>query len=144
MLIKNTRFYCTVGLLLALSMLSIACGGTEGDSTSIEGEAVGDPARGEKLYNQTVIGAGSAPGCITCHSLEEAVTLVGPSHFRLGLRAVEIVPGKSSETYLKESIVDPDGHITEGFTEGVMYKNYGKELSNQEIADLVAFLVSLN
>ncbi len=143
MLIRNIRLLAYVGLLLALSMLSVACGGAEGDSTSFEGESVGDPARGEMLYNQTVIGAGSAPGCITCHSLEEAVTLVGPSHFQLGARAGEIVPGKSAETYLKESIVDPDDHITEGFTEGVMYKNYGKELSNQEIADLVAFLVAL-
>jgi cytochrome c551/c552 len=124
-------------------MLSVACGGADGDSTSSEGEAVGDPVRGESLYNQTVIGAGSAPGCITCHSLDEAVTLVGPSHFRLGARAAEIVPGKSAETYLKESIVDPDDQITDGFTEGVMYKNYGKELSNQEVADLVAFLVTL-
>jgi cytochrome c553 len=143
MLRKNIGLFCYVGLLLALAMLSVACGGVEGDSTSFEGESVGNPARGEKLYNQTVIGAGSAPGCITCHSLEEDVTLVGPSHFRLGFRAGEIVPGKSAETYLKESIVDPDDHLTEGFREGAMYKNYGKELSNQEIADLVAFLVTL-
>lgn len=143
MLIKNIRLLAYVGLLLTLSMLGVACGGSEGDSTSLEGEAVGDPARGEKLYNQTVIGAGSAPGCITCHSLEESVTLVGPSHFRLGTRAGEIVPGTSAEKYLKESIVNPDTQITEGFTEGGMYKNYGKELSNQEIADLVAFLLTL-
>lgn len=143
MLLKNVRFFCYVGLLLAFSMLSVACGGVEGDFTSVKGEAVGDPARGEMLYNQTVIGAGSAPGCITCHSLDEAVTLVGPSHFRLGARAGKIVPGTSAETYIKESIVDPDDYITEGFTEGGMYKNYGKELSNQEIADLVAFLLIL-
>jgi mono/diheme cytochrome c family protein len=143
MLRKNIRLFYTVGLLLALAMLSVACGGVEGDSTSLESESVGNPARGEKLYNQTVIGAGSAPGCITCHSLEESLTLVGPSHFRLGTRAGEIVPGTSAETYLKESIVNPDSQITEGFTEGGMYKNYGKELSNQEIADLVAFLLTL-
>ena len=141
---KNIRLFCYIGTLLVISLLAAACGGNESDSSSSDGVAIGDPGRGESLYNQTVIGAGSAPGCITCHSLEESVNLVGPSHAGLGAKAGDIVPGKTAEEYLKDSIVDPDRHLTEGFTKGVMYPNYGKELSDQEIADLVAFLATLN
>lgn len=141
--IKNIRLFSYVGALLILFLLAAACGGVESDTTITQGAAVGDPARGESLYNKTVIGAGSAPGCITCHSLDTGVTLVGPSHAGLGAKASEIIPETSAEAYLEESIVDPDRHVTGGFTEGVMYSNYGKELSDQEIADLVAFLITL-
>ncbi len=58
-----------VGLVLVL--LLAACGGG-GDAPANSGggdNSVGDAANGEKLYNQTVIGSASAPGCVTCHSL---------------------------------------------------------------------------
>jgi hypothetical protein len=68
---------------------------------------------------------------------------VGPSHANLAVTAETVVPGKSAEDYLRESIIEPDAHITEGFTAGIMYQNYGKDLSEQEINDLVAYLLTL-
>lgn len=117
--------------------------GCGGDNVEPKEAAVGDASQGEALYQSTVIGAASAPGCITCHSLEEGVTLVGPSHAGIGARAADVVQGLSAEAYLEQSIIDPDAHISEGYSEGAMYANYGRELSDQEIADLVAFLLSL-
>jgi len=49
----------------------------------------------------------------------------------------------TAEEYLKESIITPNAHVTEGFTAGVMYQNYGKDLTEQEINDLVAYLLTL-
>ena len=49
----------------------------------------------------------------------------------------------SAEDYLRQSIVEPNAHITEGYTEGVMYQNFGEELTNSQINDLVAFLMTL-
>ena len=49
----------------------------------------------------------------------------------------------SAAEFLEQSIVEPDAVITEGFSPGVMYQNYGSELTEQEIADLVAFLETL-
>ena len=49
----------------------------------------------------------------------------------------------SAEEFLEQSIVEPDAEITENFSPGVMYQNYGTDLTDQEIADLVAFLASL-
>ena len=131
-------------LILALSLALVACGGDDGGSAS-EAEPAGgaSAARGEELYKQTVIGPASAPGCVTCHSLEEGVGLVGPSHAGLATRSEGAVSGMSVAEFLEQSIVEPDAVITEGYSQGVMYQNYGSDLSEQDVADLVAFLESL-
>lgn len=131
-------------LALILVFALVACGGGGGEEASDAGAtAVGDAARGEDLYNQVVIGPNSAPGCITCHSLEEGVVLTGPSHAGLGARAGDYVEGMSAEEYLRESILEPDAHIVEGFTPGVMYQNYAEELQARDVNDLVAYLLTL-
>ncbi len=136
----------TIFLMLLLSFGLAACGGGDepaddgGDTTST---SVGDAANGERLFNETVIGASSAPGCITCHSLEPGVVLVGPSQSDVGARAETAIEGMSAEEYLRQSIVEPNAHIAEGFTEGVMYQTFGEELTNTQINDLVAFMLTL-
>jgi cytochrome c551/c552 len=90
-----------------------------------------------------VIGTVNSAGCIACHSLEPDVTLVGPSHAMIGAEAGSRVPGMSAEAFLRESIVDPNAHISDGFSAGLMYSNYGGELSLQEIEDLVAYMLTL-
>lgn len=140
------KFSLIMMLVVALVLVLAACGGGGGEEAdSGGGEAAstgGDVARGEELYLQTVIGEASAPGCITCHSLEADVVLVGPSHNGMAQRAVGVVAGLSPEEYLKQSIVEPNAHITDGYTEGVMYQFYGNDLSDQDVDDLVAFLMS--
>lgn len=132
-----------LSITLAVLILATACGEGDATGTAIQGDVVGDAVRGERLYKQTSIGAASAPGCITCHSLEPDMVLVGPSHATVGSRAETAAAGKSAEQYLTESITDPDLIVLEGFSEGAMYRNYGRELTGQEIADLVAFLLTL-
>lgn len=136
-------------LLLSLALLLLAaCGGGAAEETETEAEpaAAGDSQAGEQLYNQNSIG--SAPGCITCHSVEPTddplqPSPVGPSHYGLADRAGDYVEGMSAEEYLRESIVEPDAHIVEGFTAGVMYQNYGEDLTDQQIDNLVAYLLTL-
>ncbi len=134
-------------LVLALVLLLAACGGGGGEEAATEGggaTSVGDAAAGKELYEQTVVGSASAPGCITCHSLEPDVVLVGPSHAGLAGRAGSYQEGVGAEDYLRESITNPDAHLVEGFTPGVMYQNYGDDLSAREINSLVAYLLTLN
>jgi len=135
------KFILTLMIALLLALLLVACGG--GGDTN-DDEAGQDPvALGEKLYKGQSIGSASSPGCVTCHSMEEGVTLVGPSHAGVGSRAGTLVAGMSAEEYLKESIVEPNAHIVDGFSPGVMYQNYAKELSDEQIDALVAYMLTL-
>jgi cytochrome c551/c552 len=130
-------------VLMAFSLLLLlaACGGN--GATVEETAATGDPVRGEQLYMQTAIGSANAPGCITCHSLEPGVVLVGPSHDGVATRAESYVPGVAAEAFLRQSIVDPNAHVVEGFPAGVMYQNYAQDLAAPQIDDLVAFMLTL-
>ena len=135
----------TILMILLLSFALAACGGGGDEPADGGGEtsSVGNVANGESLFNDSIIGAASAPGCITCHSLEPGVVIVGPSHSDIGARAETAVSGMSPEEYLRESIKEPNAQITEGFTEGVMHQTYGEELTNTQINDLVAFMLTL-
>ncbi len=134
-----------LSILLTLAFGLVACGGgddSDADAPDAAESGSGDAAAGEALYKQTVIGSASAPGCSTCHSLDADVQIVGPSHATIGADADGRIAGKSAEEYLRDSITDPDADLSDGFTAGIMYQNYGSELSNTEVNDLVAFLLT--
>lgn len=128
-------------LLAFISVLALtACGGGP----------VGDPENGRALFNQQTIGTTDAPGCITCHSLQPGETKVGPSLAGIASEAEELVdsPEYTGEVddaagYLRESILQPDAHVVEGFQPGVMYQKFDEALSQQQVDDLVAFLLTL-
>jgi mono/diheme cytochrome c family protein len=125
---------------VALILVLAACGGNDGGGDASTG---GDATRGEALFKQTIIGSASAPGCITCHSLEAGVILVGPAQNNVGAEAGMRVPGQSAEVYLRESIVNPDAYLVEGFPAGLMYQFYERDLTAQQIDDLVAYMLTL-
>lgn len=137
---RNFILYTLLALILALVL--VACGGG-GDNSSGEEAGQDLAALGEELYKGQTIGSASSPGCVTCHSLEEGVTLVGPSHTGVGSRAGTLVAGMSAEEYLKESIVEPNAHIVDGFSPGVMYQNYANELSTEQVNALAAYMLTL-
>lgn len=125
-------------VLIAAALVLSACGGP-----------AGDPERGEALYRQQSIGDGAAPGCVSCHSLEPGVVKVGPSHAEVGARAEQLVrapdyrgEATTAAEYLRESILEPNAHVVEGFERGLMYQNFDQVLSEQQVADLVAFLLT--
>ncbi|MCL7453959.1 MAG: cytochrome c [Anaerolineae bacterium] len=123
-------------LLLSLVLLiSLAACGGNGDTS---GTGTGDPAAGETVYNQT-----ATPACNTCHSLEPGVALVGPSLSNIGAEAGQRVSGQSAEDYLREAVVDPNAFVVEGFGANIMPADYGSQLTEQQVTDLVAYLLSL-
>lgn len=107
------------------------------DSPNITGPV---PVTGEMLFQQPTFG--NAPGCIACHSQEPGVVLVGPSMAGIAAQAERRIPGMSAEEYLRESIMDPNAFIPDGFTEGVMYQNYGDELTEEQVDKLVSYLLN--
>ncbi len=100
-----------------------------------------DPERGEDLFKAAAIRGGA--GCRVCHSLREGDDGVGPSLAGVGARAAERIPGVSAEEYLQQSILDPDQYVVEGFPSGQMRADTGESLTDVELNDLVAYLLTL-
>jgi cytochrome c oxidase subunit 2 len=79
-------------------------------------------------------------GCGSCHVLEEAnaTGTTGPSLDELPQQAERA--GKPLEEFVRESIVEPDAYVEDGFTAGVMPKTYA-DLPDEQIDALVQYLV---
>ena len=93
-------------LLFLLTYLLVSCGGDDRSGAAEATAGVATAVFGEELFNERVVG--SNPGCVTCHSLEAGVTLVGPSLAGIEGRAGSTVPGLSAADYVRQSITDPD------------------------------------
>lgn len=96
----------------------------------------GDAARGEVLFD------GDA-ACAACHNVESQDMSVGPPLMTIAQWAGERRAGISAEEYLHAVIVDPDGAITPLTRPGIMPRTYAQSLTPQQIADLVAYLLTL-
>jgi nitric oxide reductase subunit C len=131
---RKHTFFVLVALMLGLA----ACGGGGQASPTTSAAGGADVAQGKTVFDQV-----ASPPCSSCHSIEPGVTLVGPSLAGIGTSAATIEPGKSAEAFLRESIVDPNAYVPDGFAANVMPSNYGSQLSKQQIDDLVAYLMSL-
>lgn len=145
-----------VSLLIGLAVSLAGCGcapaptPTPTVSPAIQPLPPGDPAHGAALFRQTVIGKKPEPGCITCHSLAPDVVLVGPALVGVATRSAETIQqptytGQATNVadYLQESMIAPNAYIAPGFAPDLMRPTFATELSTQEVADLVAFLLTL-
>ncbi|MEW6403485.1 MAG: cytochrome c, partial [Chloroflexota bacterium] len=101
----------------------------------------GNPLAGEQLYYESTQGTNAA--CRICHSLEPGVVIVGPSFDGIATRAGARVPGMTAEDYIRQSILEPNAYVVEGFPKGQMIQNLGEILTDEQIDDLVAFLMTL-
>lgn len=118
----------------ACLVLAAACGDPAIGSTT-------DLTEGDELFAATVLG--NRPGCITCHSLEPGVNLVGPSMAGIGAVAGDRVDGMDAETYLRQSIVEPNAYIVEGYEDDVMPGDYVLHLTDAQIEALVGYMEGL-
>ena len=128
-------------VLVAVLLLATACGGGDGDAAAAPSSDSAAEVVGEALFNERVIGTN--PGCVTCHSLEAGVTLVGPTMAGLGARAGVTVPGLNAADYIRLSITEPDSFVVDGFAAGQMPGGWDEALSENQIESLVEFLLGL-
>jgi mono/diheme cytochrome c family protein len=123
--------------VVILLFVSACSGGGSGElDATVTALPPGDVARGAELYGQSV---GGAPTCASCHSVG-AETLSGP-----GLQGYAARAGThnvSAAAYTYQSIVQPAAITVSGYA-NIMYNQYGQRLSPQQLADLVAYLLTL-
>lgn len=116
-------------LLIALSLAACSA------AAKIEPTPTPNPMviQGQKVFNAR---------CATCHALVPDTIIIGPSLSGIATRAETRVPGMSADEYILLSILRPGDYIVEGFN-NVMITNFAKELTNEDMNALVAFLMTL-
>lgn len=126
-----------VGLVLVLS----ACGGANDDPPynvkSLPETASAD--NGHKLFEN---GASGAPKCTSCHTLDGENKSTGPTLKGFAAMAETRVDGETAREYALNSIIAPGAYVRDGYG-NAMYGSYGDKLSKQQVADLIAFLLTL-
>ncbi|MBI5928046.1 MAG: cytochrome c [Chloroflexi bacterium] len=123
-----------IPILILLALVVSACS----QEDSVDELPMGDAARGADLFTQSINGA---PPCSGCHTLD-GNPLVGPSFHEYGKTASARRTGITAQQYTYTSIVRPGDYVVDGFS-NVMYSQFGQRLSRQQIADLIAYLLTL-
>jgi mono/diheme cytochrome c family protein len=100
---------------------------TTGETATTEPSApAGDPAAGKATF--------ASAGCGTCHTLQDA-----GANGTVGPNLDEVLKGKDTD-FIRESIVNPNAEIADGFQPGIMPQTYGDQLDDKQLSDLVAYL----
>ncbi len=129
-------------LLLLLFFLG-ACTKSPTAATPVATPPLGQAPAGEKLFNATLQLVG-APTCSVCHVLNPGdEPIVGPNLSNLAKEAGTRKPGMSAKTYLREALLEPNTFVVEGYQAGIMPQNYGDLLTEPQLEDLVAYLLTL-
>ncbi|MFN8527903.1 MAG: c-type cytochrome [Anaerolineae bacterium] len=101
---------------------------------------VGDVERGEALF---LHGREPAPACQNCHAhTASAVFSLGPNLRGVAERASTRIAGMEADEYLRRSILFPNEFTVPGYR-SIMYPDYASSLSEQDLADVIAFLKQL-
>jgi mono/diheme cytochrome c family protein len=128
------------GILAGLAILVAGCGSAtvvsptaetvEGalptEPTQTVNTSKGDPAAGKEVF--------ASAGCAGCHTFKAA-----GSSATIGPDLDTALQGKDA-AFVLESIVDPNKEIAAGFQPNIMPSTFGESLSDEQLADLVAFL----
>src|SRR6266566_3354020 len=78
--------------------------------------------------------------CVTCHNFDKPDKLIGPSLWDIGTR--------KDANYIRESILEPDAYVVEGFPAGLMKgtldgNGFYQQVPLQDLNTLVNYLTSL-
>ena len=125
--------------LVAASLALCAC--------AAAGSPSSDPAAGERLFlGQVAVktSRGDVPPCARCHgTTPDGKSPLGPSLFGVADRAATRVRGQGAAAYLRDSILNPDAVLVDNYQEGIMYRGYRDSLTDKQLDDLVAYLLTL-
>ena len=104
----------------------------------------GDAARGEAIA--------VAQGCTGCHVSQPVGPAWAASASQPGVgdraetrwqQADYTGTATSAQQYLLEAVVLPNAYVVEGFAENLMPQTYGNALTDQQAADLIAYLLTI-
>ncbi len=94
--------------------------------------AQADPTNGDALLTQFA--------CVACHRAG-AANGIAPAFAGIAARAAERRPPLTAAAYLYESITHPQAYVVEGFA-GAMPQDFALRLSDQQLGDIIAYLLT--
>lgn len=124
-------------VLISVAALLLA-GCATANTSNYQSLPSGDVNRGAQLFQQSVSGA---PPCASCHSLDGSL-LVGPGLKGISTRARTRIANMDPPNYIYQSITNPAAYIVSGYS-NLMYNQFDQRLTPQQIADLIAYLLTL-
>ena len=113
--------------------------------TATPGDGTGTPTATATAADPAAVGQQLATtlGCLGCHTIDGS-PLVGPSWLGLFGRTKQLDDGSTvvvDEAYLRESILNPNAKVVEGFPGGIMPAF--ESLSDDQLEALIAYIQTL-
>ena len=107
---------------------------TTAGTTTVSGG--GNAAAGKAVF--------AANGCATCHTFKPAgaTGAVGPDLDTAPAESAKRDNNMNLAAFIKQSIVDPNAYVAQGYTKGLMPTDFQSKLSSSQLNDLVAFILS--
>lgn len=106
--------------------------------------SIANAENGDAIFHTTYDTMVGPFACSTCHLADSESMLIGPGMWNIATRAAERVEGQSAAQYIYNSILHPGDYIVEGYADGVMPANFGDILSDNEVYDVIAYLMTLH
>jgi mono/diheme cytochrome c family protein len=123
-----------------------------GDNAELIAAAIeaGDVDNGRTVFNESYATSLGSWQCASCHSVNAArARLVGPGMYDLYVIAEDRLAESGDPdvvTYIRNSITMPAAHIVQedpAYPENLMPGNYADVLTEQELTDVVAYILAL-
>jgi len=137
--------------LVALTLAALACSLVTGND-DISGATVDEPLSADLQIAFDELPTGDAvrgeqifvvdQPCHICH-IDLSIGPPFPGEPPLAILAATRKPDYPAGVYLYESIVNPRAYVVQGFQADAMPENFGKTLTRQDLADLVAYLMTM-
>lgn len=114
--------------------------------------APGDAANGQTVFNTPhTLPDGVSWACASCHSVDPSQpVMIGPGLYNVSIRGAGLQndPNLTPEEYIRDSIINPQAIIAP-HPQGAQWplnmpQGFGEILTEQEINDLVAYLMTLH
>ena len=144
---SDTEIFDIVAYLMTLEGESVVeeLGGESETTVEIIGDIAlpetVDADHGAELFQTFQAEAGFA--CSTCHRNDSEDRLIGPGLLNIGMRGETRVDGQSSLEYIFTSIVNPGAFVVPEYPDDLMPKNWAEIYTEEEIYDIVAYLLTL-
>ena len=123
-------------LIILLTLFCSACGPSVSATETVDLPG-GDAAAGDTLFHQKI---GACRNVRAVHSLD-GTRGTGPTLQGFGEAAATRRGGQDAVTYAMNSIISPGQYVAPGFS-NLMPAAFGQELNRQQLADLIANVLS--